>query len=920
MAAVEYQSPYVGLIAYSESDSARFFGRDREVRLISANFHASSLMLLYGESGVGKSSVLRAGIIHRLNAREDLLAILFSSWQGDPVSDLKRAVTSALHSAGYELSPPSESSSLAAFLSTCARQLERRLMIVLDQFEEFFLYHPSECTFDSEFPLAVMQTDAPVNFLISLREEFYARLDRFEGVIPTLYDNNFRLEHLDREAAREAIVAPLRLHMISIEPELVRDVIEQVTVGQVMLGETERVFVSDSALHARIETPFLQMVMTRLWLEETRAGSRVLRRGTLDKLGGAKRIVSTHLDEVMGALSTEEQEVAASILHYLVTPSGTKISIAASDLSVYTGVPIGKLEHALDYLTNPSVRILRTITSEASPHADLRYEIFHDVLGPAILDWRTRYLREREKAAFLHEAQLSLAKERQKAKRRAFYLICTTSLLILLLFSIGYVNMQRYAALQATTEAEKQKAEAQKLLDIVAKLDQVVPYFKAIMRGHNGIVNNAVFSPDARMVLTASSDGTARVWETETGRTLFELQGHSRALSDAAFSPDGKLIATASSDNTARLWNAESGRSLAELKGHTNAVNDVVFSPDARYVATSSTDGTARVWNTATGQPIVVLTGHSGSVNQVAFSPDGQQLVTASDDGTARLWDTTSGNLISEMKGHQNAVYSVAFSPSGKMVLTASADRTAKIWDSETGHMITSLKGHTDAVLDAAFSPDGKFVVTASLDKTAIIWDAATGRSVKLSGHTAEVLSAAFSPDGLRVITASADRTARVWETDSGRELAELRGHIAGVKDAIFSPGGDLVVTASEDTTARVWDVVEAGGLRIKDVSLKVISEVYKGPCPVTISLIGRISVEGMKGQVKYRFVRANESVGAERVLNFDSPGTKEVSMRWKFGGSLLPEPSGSFYLQTLAPQEVRSAEASYRVRCENLK
>ena len=127
-------------------------------------------------------------------------------------------------------------------------------MVILDQFEEYFLYHPQDDAFAQEFPAAVMQADAPVSFLIAIREDALAKLDRFEGRIPILFDNYLRIEHLDRKAARTAIENPIkqynRLHaengeQVSIEPKLVDAVLEQVATGQVILGEAGRGVVKD---------------------------------------------------------------------------------------------------------------------------------------------------------------------------------------------------------------------------------------------------------------------------------------------------------------------------------------------------------------------------------------------------------------------------------------------------------------------------------------------------------------------------------------------------------------------------------------------------------------------------------------------------------------------------------------------------
>ncbi|WP_375471012.1 ribosome assembly protein 4 [uncultured Nostoc sp.] len=198
------------------------------------------------------------------------------------------------------------------------------------------------------------------------------------------------------------------------------------------------------------------------------------------------------------------------------------------------------------------------------------------------------------------------------------------------------------------------------------------------------------------------------------------------------------------------------------------------------------------------------LKGHTSYVNSVSFSPDGKRIVTASADKTARVWDI-SGKQIAELKGHTQPVNSASFSLDGKRIVTASADNTARVWDI-SGKQIAELKGHTQPVNSASFSPDGKRIVTASADKTARVWDISGKQIAELKGHTSYVNSASFSPDGKHILITSYDTTAWVWDI-FGKQITELKGHTKAVNSASFSPDGKRIVTASADNTARVWDI-----------------------------------------------------------------------------------------------------------------
>jgi hypothetical protein len=402
---MQRRSPYQGLIPYDERDQEFFFGREKEIRIIAANLFSAPLTLLYGASGVGKSSVLRAGVVPRLRQDSNSVVIPFNAWQGDAVNRLNVAVRAACPD--VTVSP---SASLAEYLITCATGLDRQLIVLLDQFEEYFLYHPQDIGDDSfalQFSRAVTQPDVPLSFLISIREDSLAKLDRFEGHIPFLFDNYLRLEHLDRRAATAAIIKPVEQYnrllaeptnQFTIEPALVQKVIEEVKTGQIVIGQAGRgkVFPQSSVEETvgeniQVEAPYLQLVLTRLWDEEIKLKSSVLRLATLTALGGADKIIRTHLDEVMKRLKPDQQEVAAHVLHYLVTPSGTKIALSTEALAEFTGIPPARVQNVVERLSQFDLRILRQVAAEGPETTETWYEIFHDALAPAVLEWRVRY-------------------------------------------------------------------------------------------------------------------------------------------------------------------------------------------------------------------------------------------------------------------------------------------------------------------------------------------------------------------------------------------------------------------------------------------------------------------------------------------------------------------------------------------------
>jgi len=327
----------------------------------------------------------------------------------------------------------------------------------------------------------------------------------------------------------------------------------------------------------------------------------------------------------------------------------------------------------------------------------------------------------------------------------------------------------------------------------------LLPHFVSQMN-HYDTVWASAFSPDGKYIATASSDNTARVWESRTGTEVARLN-HSGNVWAVAFSTDGKYIATASSDNTARVWESRTGTEVAQLS-HDHTVRAVAFSADSKYLATASWDKTARVWSATTGKELAQLS-HDRVVRAVAFSPDGKYLATASKDKTARVWSVSTGKEVAKVN-HDSDVWTVAFSPDGKYLATASRDHAARVWWASTGKEVIQLN-HDNRVTTVAFSVDGKYLATASWDKTARVWESSSGTEVARLSHDDWVGASAFSPDGKYLATASYYGTARVWELSTGKEVARLN-HDGSVEAVAFSTDGKYLTTASIDHTARVWE------------------------------------------------------------------------------------------------------------------
>jgi WD40 repeat protein len=317
--------------------------------------------------------------------------------------------------------------------------------------------------------------------------------------------------------------------------------------------------------------------------------------------------------------------------------------------------------------------------------------------------------------------------------------------------------------------------------------------------GHNKYVIGVSFSPDGKIIASASADNTIKLWRLD-GTLIKTLEGHSDWVYDVCFSPDGKIIASASKDQTIKLWRLD-GTLIKTLEGHNHTVYGVTFSPDGKMIASASADNTIKLWR-LDGTLIKTIEGHRDIVYQVKFSPDGEIMASASADNTIKLWKI-DGTLIKTLEGHSEVVYQANFSPDGEIIISASGDQTIKLWQKD-GTLIKTILAHSKTVYGVSFSPNGKIFASAGFDNKVKFWRRDGTLLKTFSGHVNWVNRVCFSPDGETVASASDDNTVKLWKPE-GILLQTLADHQHWVYDVSFSPDGQAIATASKDQTIKLW-------------------------------------------------------------------------------------------------------------------
>lgn len=878
------------------------------------------LIVIHGQSGVGKSSIIQAGLIPALHQTtieaRDVMPILMEAYP-NWARNLRRQIAAALGEA-RKLNFPTTLNPIVAILQQLQQNIDLNLLTVLifDQFEEFFfVYRDREQRQPFYEFLSQCLNIFYVKIILVIREDYLHYLLECERSIKLEAINNdilskdkrYYLGNFSTEDAKLIIQHLTERPQFYLEPALIDQLVTDLAKEQ---GEVRPIE--------------LQVVGSQLQEDQITKLEEYRHLGENPK----QELVDRFLEKVIEDCGPPNEEVARTVLFLLTDENNTRPLKTRAELAtdlVDTERMEEKLDLVLKILVDSGiVFLLPEIPAE-------RYQLVHDYLvtlirqkqEPALLAQISKLRKQDEqnqaeieqlrKAKELLEAltreeklktdlemqrieQRRIEEELGRARRQREMVIrfaCVVGVLATLAAGatlVAYEQRQRAAiaevqatsslalatflsndqlgALVTSIQVGKQlqavEVPDRTRIAILGNLQQVVYNVQERNRleGHSSWVNSVSFSPDGQRLVSASADNSLILW-SKAGKLLKSLKGHANRVNSVNFSPDGKLVASGGDDKNIILWNQD-GTMLRTLGGHTNSVTSVSFSPNSQTIASASDDNTIKLWS-RDGELLKTLIGHTDRVKSVSFSPDGEQIVSAGWDRTIRLWSRDGQLLKTLLAGDRGTTAS--FSPNGQMLASGGWDSTVKLWD-RTGKLLQTLKGHTNRLQNLSFSPDSQTLASASADGTVKLWDLGRLQMEPKTLAVREVINVNFSSDGT-FATVGADNLVRLWSLQ-GIEPNILRIHQSPVTSVEFSPDGKQLVSGSDGSTSL--DAVAKNNARV--IFWQVDGSVIK-----------TFSVEG--GVASAQFSPDGKTIAAA-VNPVNTTETSGQVLRWNLDGTQL--------------------------------
>ncbi len=837
------RSPYIGLDAFSEDDADRFFGRERLVDELVARVRDSRFVVVAGPSGSGKSSLMRAGLLHALKAgalpgSQHWLYEALKPGR-NPLGELARVTASLAGSLNAADDIRTRGMSDATILHQWAEialkdQRERRAIILVDQFEEVFTQVTKEderAAFLNLLTQAATVEQGRVTVLFTLRSDFVANCATYPQLNVLLNQQFMQVGAMQPDELVRAIALPALQVGLRIDPELIAQILND------MQDEPG-------------ELPLMQFALKDLF-DAQRAKGGVIALALQDYLarGGLRQSLAHHADDALATLTPSEQQLAREVFSGLIQVGrGTQDTrrTALFEELVPADAAALSVEEIIRKLAD--ARLLTTYDPEDTPQHDRTVTLAHEKLIEA-WPWLHKLVNENREAIALHNEIAADAQEWEQHGRDASYLYTGARLatareqLQQKKLTLSGLAQSFVQAAIAAREAEQRARQRQLQVTIGALVAAVIIFAllaavalrqtsetanaQATSESQRAVAVAAQLTAEANRNAALSAQATAEANRAaalsaqataEANRLEVERQqklSRSRelaalALNQIAVDPERSILIALEAENATHTFESEDALRQAILNSplrqqwrDVRSFSATSFSPDGKWLAVPNLkDNTVRVRSVATGQDRLTLPGHEASVHGALYSPDGLRIATWGEDNVVRVWDSASGKLVATLQSP--GVLIVRYSPDGRYLVTISPTQAARLWDASNGKLLATLQ--TSQVGAAQFTPDSQMLVVSGagvLD----VWDVqTTQRASSIRGKARLDVRGAISPDSKWIATVSDDNVTHVWELRSGKSVTTINDRQANVAIVQFSPDGKLLLTSGQDHAARLWN------------------------------------------------------------------------------------------------------------------
>nr|WP_228044430.1 helix-turn-helix domain-containing protein [Streptomyces ferrugineus] len=831
--------PYRGLARFEPGDSGLFFGRERLTADLIDLLNRRRFAAVFGPSGSGKSSLLRAGLIPVLRQTKE--------------RDLRPATIRIL-------TPGERPARTHAPLLTPAAPGDggagTDTLVIVDQFEEVFTlcHDAAERASFIDLLLASRQPESRLRVLLAVRGDFYGRCAEHRDLADALRDAVLLAGAMSPAELRDAVVRPATAAGLTVERALTTRLVKEVADAPGGL-------------------PLLSHALLETW---GRRRGKTLTMAGYEAAGCLDGAIAKTAEEVYGRFTEDQAGAARRVFLRLIAPGdGTSDTRRPVQRAELPGTGRDDTAQVVEALVRARLLILDGDTVEMAHEAlitawprlrewieeDRERLRVHRKLTEAAHAWQEL---NREEGALYRGSRLAAAQEHfggapredltdleyafldascdheHKGRRRyRQVLTAVTAALCLALVAAGLAMGQWQSAVTAQHLAQSRQLAAQSsaLLDSDPDLASLLavhayrtsptreataalyaaaalPLRKRLISGTEP-VQSVALSPDGHTLAAQSGDGKVRIWNLPDGRLRHTFTGH---ISEAvAFSPDGRTLAVTTASGTGgtvALWDPVTGRKLRTFTVPDGSVRGMDFSPDGRTVAVSS-PAAVRVWDVATGRKRHSFTSHVDP-QAVAFGPDGRTVAAVvSRSGLVRVWDVATGRT---RNAHDSRIKgdAVVFSPDGRTYAVAATDGSVQLREVATGIVRHTIRDDADELNGMAFAPDGRTLAIPGPGDTVRLWDTATGtaRATVTAGHHGRgAMDVALGADGRTLVTSSnLDPAVRVHRPPVDQPQTTLSGHAGTyVADMAFSPDGRTVAAVRQGPPGRgsvqLWDV-----------------------------------------------------------------------------------------------------------------